>query len=83
MLTLNLALLKTTSTEEEVDRRGGKNMKEWTGMDFASSTMATGTRTRWEGIVVTSLQGFNRIKDKCACIVIQPGKHKVSFLSEY
>ena len=30
------------------------NIKEWTGMDFASSTRAAGNRTRWKGIVVNS-----------------------------
>ena len=39
-------------------RRKGKqkrredNIKEWTGMDFASSTRAAGDRTMWKGIVV-------------------------------
>ena len=27
------------------------NIKEWTGMDFASSTRAAENRTRWKGIV--------------------------------
>ena len=27
------------------------NIKEWTGMDFASSTGAADDRTRWKGIV--------------------------------
>ena len=30
------------------------NIKEWTGMDFASSTRAAEDRTRWKGIVVKS-----------------------------
>ena len=30
------------------------NIKEWTGMDFASSTMAAGNRTRWKLIVANS-----------------------------
>ena len=29
-------------------------IKEWTGMDFASSTLAAENRTRWKGIVVNS-----------------------------
>ena len=30
------------------------NIKEWTEMDFASSTRAAEDRTRWKGIVVKS-----------------------------
>ena len=30
------------------------NFKEWTGMDFASSTRAAENRTRWKGIVANS-----------------------------
>ena len=30
------------------------NIKEWTGMDFASSTRAAENRTRWKGIVANS-----------------------------
>ena len=30
------------------------NTKEWTGMDFASSTKAAENRTRWKGIVANS-----------------------------
>ena len=30
------------------------NIKEWTGMDFASSTRAAENRSRWKGIVVNS-----------------------------
>ena len=30
------------------------NIKEWTGMDFASSTRAAKNRTRWKGIVANS-----------------------------
>ena len=32
-------------------KRWGDNIKEWTGMDFSSSTRAAETRTRWKGIV--------------------------------
>ena len=41
-------------------RRGGRkkrwedNMKEWTGMEFVSSTSAAENRTRWKGIVANS-----------------------------
>ena len=46
-------------------------MKEWTGMDFASSTRAAENRTRWNGIVGNSsvmprrpskVMGENRIE---------------------
>ena len=30
------------------------NIKEWTGMDFASSTRAAKNRSRWKGIVANS-----------------------------
>ena len=30
------------------------NMKEWTGIDFASSTRAAEDRTSWKGIVAKS-----------------------------
>ena len=35
-------------------KRWENNIKEWTGMDFASSTRAAEDRTRWKGIVVKS-----------------------------
>ena len=40
-------------------RKGGRqrwedNIKEWTGIDFASSTRAAEKRSRWKGIVVNS-----------------------------
>ena len=35
-------------------KRGKDNFKEWTGMDFASSTRAAEDRTRWKRIVVKS-----------------------------
>ena len=35
-------------------KRWEDNIKEWTGMDFASSTRAAEDRTRWKGIVVKS-----------------------------
>ena len=37
-------------TEEDVE----DNIKERTGMDFASCTRATENRTRWKGIVANS-----------------------------
>ena len=35
-------------------KRWEDNIKEWTGMDFASSTRAAENRTRWKGIVANS-----------------------------
>ena len=36
-------------------KRWENNIKEWTGMDFASSTRATEDRTRWKGILKSHL----------------------------
>ena len=35
-------------------KRWEDNIKEWTGMDFASSTRAAENWTRWKGIVANS-----------------------------
>ena len=35
-------------------KRWEDNIKEWTGMDFASSTRAAENRTRWKGIAANS-----------------------------
>ena len=35
-------------------KRWKGNIKEWTGMDFAGSTMAAEDRTKWKGVVVKS-----------------------------
>ena len=41
--------------EEEVDKKKWEDStKEWTGMDFASSTRAAEDRTRWKGVVAKS-----------------------------
>ena len=52
---------KKRQTEEEVgkqyqrvDRNGLCQLKDWTGMDFASSTRAAENRTKWKGIVANS-----------------------------
>ena len=37
-----------------VMNRWEDNIKEWTGMDFASSTRAAENRSRWKGIVANS-----------------------------
>ena len=36
------------------NKRKEDNIKEWTKMDFASSTRAAENRTRWKGIVANS-----------------------------
>ena len=35
-------------------KRWEDNIKEWTGMDFASSTRAAENRTKWKGVVANS-----------------------------
>ena len=35
-------------------KRSEDNIKEWTGMDFVSSTRAAENKTRWKGIVANS-----------------------------
>ena len=35
-------------------KRWEDNIKEWTGMDYASSTRAAENKTRWKGIVANS-----------------------------
>ena len=35
-------------------KRSEDNIKEWTGMDFASSTRASENRSRWKGVVANS-----------------------------
>ena len=35
-------------------KRWEDNIKEWTGMDFASSTRAAENRSRWKGVVANS-----------------------------
>ena len=35
-------------------KRWEDNIKEWTGVDFASSTRAAENRTRWKGLVANS-----------------------------
>ena len=36
-------------------KRWEDNIKEWTGMDFASPTRSAENRTRWKGIVANHL----------------------------
>ena len=40
--------------KEKKEKVDGDNIKEWTVMDFASSTRAAEDRTRWKGVVVKS-----------------------------
>ena len=37
--------------EKDIQIRRGENIKEWTGMDFASSPRAAEAWTRWKGIL--------------------------------
>ena len=41
-------------------KRWEDNIKEWTGMDFASSIRAAENRTRWKGIVAISSMVLRR-----------------------
>ena len=45
--------------EKDIQIRRGENIKEWTGMDFASSTRAAEAWTRWKGIFVVILWSPN------------------------
>ena len=54
---------------EKKKKRWEDNIKEWTGIDFASSTRTAEDRTRWKGVVVNSsvvpqrpckVMGYNR-----------------------
>ena len=48
-------------------KRWKENIKEWTGMDFASPTRAAENRIRWKGIVAKSSvmpHNLPRLKDK-------------------
>ena len=50
----------TGHSEMKKEKRGRQkkrwedNIKEWTGMDFVSSTRAAENRSRWKGIVANS-----------------------------
>ena len=63
-------------------KRWEDNIKEWTGMDFASSTRAAENRTKWKGIVANSsvvprrpskVMGKNRI-DRCPFFYLEFSK---------
>ena len=62
-------------------KRWEGNIKEWTGMDFASSTRAAENRTGWKGIVGESsvvprqpskVMGLNRIEEHLRIILKTP-----------
>ena len=42
---------ESTKKKRQTEEEGEDNIKEWTGMDFASSARAAENRTRWKGIV--------------------------------
>ena len=44
----------STGHSEWKKKRWEDNIKEWTGIDFASSARAADDRTSWKGIVVKS-----------------------------
>ena len=46
--------VKGKRKRERQKKRWEDNIKEWTGMDFASSTRTAENRTRWKGIVAIS-----------------------------
>ena len=46
--------VKGKSKRGRQKKRWEGNTKEWTGMDFASSTRTAENRTRWKGIVANS-----------------------------
>ena len=57
--------------KRQTDKRWEDNIKEWTGMDFASSTRAAENRSRWTRIVAnpsvvlrrpSKVMGQNRIE---------------------
>ena len=61
----------TSTGHSERKRRKGRqkkrcedNIKEWTGMDFASSTRADENRTRWKGTVVRCPNDLTRLQDR-------------------
>ena len=58
-------------------KRWEDNIKEWTGMDFASSTRAVKNRTKWKGIYANSsvvprrsfkVMGLNRKIEIAVCV---------------
>ena len=57
-------------------KRWEDNIKEWTGMDFASSTRVAANTTKWKGIVANSsvvpqwpskVMGSNRVEYMLSC----------------
>ena len=46
--------MKEKRKRDRLKRKWEDNIKEWTGMDFASSARAAENRTRWKGIVANS-----------------------------
>ena len=46
--------MKGKRKRDRQKKRWEDNIKEWTGMDFASSTRAAENRTKWKGIVANS-----------------------------
>ena len=49
-----LTLVKGKRKRGRQKKRWEDNIKEWTGMDFASSTSEAENRSRWKGVVANS-----------------------------
>ena len=49
--TILQGIVKGKSKRSRQKKRWEDSIKEWTGMDYASSTRAAENRTRWKGIV--------------------------------
>ena len=47
-------VVKCQFYKHKTSKKEKDNIKEWTGMDFASSTRAAENRSRWKGIVANS-----------------------------
>ena len=56
--TLKQATVKGQRKRDRLKKRWEDNIKEWTGMDFASSARAAENRTRWKGWLLGYF-GFN------------------------
>ena len=52
--TILQGIVKGKRRKGRLKKRWEDNIKEWTGLDFASSTRAAENRTRWKGIVANS-----------------------------
>ena len=58
------------------EKRWEDNIKEWTGLDFASSARAAENRTRWKGIVANSSNSTSMPQGQQLCQTILKSMHK-------